>query len=69
MCLSVPLRVVRVRDKNATVEGDISVQLTDDLRVRVGDYLQLVGGVAVGSLSKKEGARVRKYLQSLETSV
>ena len=69
MCLSIPLRVLTVKGGKATIEGNTLVRLDMALRVTPGDYVTVLGGVAVGMLSKSEGARVRKYLRSLGSSI
>lgn len=65
MCFSVPYQVLKVDNKNALLEGNKSVKIGSDLKVAKGDYLQVMGNVAVGRLTKTQGLKIRRLIKSL----
>lgn len=65
MCFSIPTKVLRVEKRVAFVEGGKKVQLGDDREVQKGDYIQVVGDVAVGMLTKHEGLKMRQLIKRL----
>lgn len=65
MCFSIPLKVLNVKNLQATVEGNKKIMFGKDIRVKKGEYLQVVGNMAVGKLTMKEGLKVRKLIASL----
>lgn len=65
MCFSIPLKVLEVKNQQAIVEGDKKIVIGKDILVKKGEYLQVVGNMAVGRLTKIEGQRVRKLIKSL----
>lgn len=67
MCLSVPYKVIKVSKNNALLEGGKSVKIGSELKVAKGDYLQVLGDVAVGRLSKIQGLKIRRLIKSLNT--
>lgn len=65
MCFSVPYKVIKVDGDVVYVEGNKVIKLGKEIRVKKGGFLQVIGNVAVGSLSPKEGQRIRKLIKSL----
>jgi hydrogenase maturation factor len=65
MCFSIPLKVIDVKNHQVTVEGNKKIIIGKDTLVKKGEYLQVVGNLAVGRLTKIEGQRVRKLIKSL----
>lgn len=65
MCFAVPYKVIKINDDIVVVEGGKVVRIDKEMKVKKGDYLQVVGNVAVGSLNKKEGLNIRKLIKSL----
>lgn len=68
MCFSIPKKVLKVKKNTAVVEGGKRVQLGTDTHVRTGQYLRVVGNIAVGTLSQREGLKVRQLIQSLNNT-
>ena len=68
MCFSVPCKVLKVKDNEAVVEGGQTVRIGNDLKVEPGEYLRVAGNIAVGTLSKTEGLKVRKLIKSLDSN-
>ena len=66
MCFSIPYKVLRVEKDKAIVEGGQTVKVGNGLKVHPGEYLRIAGDVAVGSLSKLEGLKIRKLIKSLD---
>ena len=66
MCFAIPYRVLKIRDNFALIEGNQKVKLGKELsRVEVGDYLRIVGDVAVDVLPKIQGLKIRKLIKKL----
>ncbi|MBI2617583.1 hypothetical protein HYW55_05585 [Candidatus Gottesmanbacteria bacterium] len=65
MCFTIPARVLKSSHNLVTVEGGKTVLLGNDLTVKKGEYVQVVGNMAVGKLSSHEGLRIRKLIRSL----
>lgn len=65
MCFSIPYKVNRIKNGTAFVEGGKTVKTGTDLKVEKGGYLQVVGNVAVGSLNKSQGLKIRRLIKSL----
>lgn len=68
MCFSVPKKVLKVQKNTAVVEGNKRIQIGDDIHITPGQYLRVVGNIAVGALSQKEGLKVRQLIKSLNNS-
>lgn len=67
MCFSIPYKVVKIAKNKALLEGNKSVKIGSDLKVTEGDYLQVLGDVAVGRLSKMQGLKIRRLIKSLNS--
>ena len=65
MCFSIPYKVLRIENGTAYLEGGKSIKIGNDTTVRKGEYLQVVGTVAVGSLTKSQGQKIRRLIKSL----
>lgn len=65
MCFTIPTKVLRVHKKTALVEGNRTVKLGNDIQVKKGEYIQIVGNVAVGKISPKKGLEIRQLIKSL----
>lgn len=67
MCFSVPYKVIKVKKNKAYLEGEKTVKIGGELKVNQGDYLQILGDVAVGRLSKIQGLKIRRLIKSLNS--
>ena len=67
MCFTVPVKVMKVIGNKAVIEGGRTIALSSDLSVKEGEYLQVVGDVAVNRLSRKEGIKIRLMIKSLSS--
>lgn len=67
MCFTIPYKVVRLTHNFAYLEGGKKVSLGKDIHVAVGEYLQVIGDVAVGKLDKSEGLKIRKLIKKLNS--
>lgn len=65
MCFSVPLKVLGVNKQRAKLEGGLNVKLDDDMNVKKGQYVRVLGNVAVDALTVSQGLRVRRLIKSL----
>lgn len=65
MCFAIPYRVEKVDRDSAVVEGGRRVKLGGMFRVNRGDYLQVMGSIAVGKIKKTEGQRIRNLIKSI----
>jgi len=65
MCFSIPYKVIHVENGTARLEGGKMVKIGDEINVKKGEYLQVVGSVAVGSLTKPQGLKIRRLIKSL----
>lgn len=65
MCFSIPYKVLKTFGNSAIIEGGKTVSLGKDIRVKKGEYLQILGNVAISKLSKKEGLKIRQLISSL----
>lgn len=65
MCFSIPYKVIKVRNSTAFLEGSKSVRIGSEFDVKKGEYLQVIGDVAVGKLSQTEGLKIRRLIKSL----
>jgi hydrogenase maturation factor len=67
MCFAVPYQVLDVKEKYAIIEGGKKILLGKQLTVQKGEYVQVVGNVAVGKLTKTQGKKVRSIIKQLNT--
>ena len=65
MCFAIPYKVLRVDRDTAIVEGGKRVKFGNSFQVKAGNYLQVMGSVAVGKISKGEGLRVRNLIKTI----
>ena len=65
MCFSIPYKVAAVKKDIAYLESGSIIKLGSELKVVKGEYLQVIGNVAVGKLSKAEGLKIRKLIKRL----
>jgi hydrogenase assembly chaperone HypC/HupF len=70
MCLTVPAKVLEVHGKKAVVTSrgwtrDVD---TSHIKVRVGDYLLVQGGVAVMTIDRKEAEDILGALDEVEAA-
>ena len=68
MCFSVPHRVLEVNGKTALIDTNEVVTLGAEIHVKPGEYLQILGNIAVGKLSATEGLKIRKLIKQLNTT-
>lgn len=67
MCFSIPYKINKISQNTALLEDGRSVKIDKGLKVRRGDYLQIAGDIAVGSLNKKEGLKIRQLIKNLNS--
>lgn len=67
MCFSVPCKIIKINQDEVLIEGGKVVKIGKDLTIKKSDYLQVVGNIAVGKLSKREGLKIRRLIKSLST--
>lgn len=65
MCFSIPYKVIKIDDDIAVVEGGKIVRIDKKIDMKKYGYVQVVGNVAVSSLSKTEGLKIRKLIKRL----
>lgn len=65
MCFTIPYKVKTVTGGTALLENNQVVTLGAEISVQSGDYVQIVGDIAVGKLSAREGLRIRKLIKEL----
>lgn len=65
MCFTIPLKVTKIGTGFAVVEGNKKVKLDKFMQLKIGDFLQVNGDLAVGKLSIREGLRIRKIINDI----
>lgn len=65
MCFSIPYKVLQVKNDIAWIENGKTVKIGKDLHVQKGEYLRIIGNVAVGKLSQTEGLKIRQLIKKL----
>lgn len=65
MCFTIPYRVISVAGKSVVVEGNKKVLLGEDITARKGEFVQVLGNIAVSKLSKGKGESVRRLIAQL----
>lgn len=65
MCFSIPSKVLKVTKNTALIEGNKIIKIGRDLKVIKGDYLRIIGGIAVDRLTKNEGDKIRYLIKKL----
>lgn len=68
MCLAVPMKVINIRNDEATVEiggvkREISIQLMDN--VKVGDYVIVHAGFAIQKLDEEEAEKTLSLFREM----
>lgn len=67
MCFTIPLKVLKIEKNTAYLEGGKCVKLGSEISVTAGEYVQIVGNLAVGKLSKTQGLKIRRLIKKLNT--
>lgn len=67
MCFAIPYQVIDVQNTYAIIEGGKKILLGGKLTVKKGEYVQVLGSIAVGKLTKAQGLKVRKLIKELQT--
>lgn len=65
MCFSIPYKVLKIKNGKATVEGGREIKIGKELQVKKGDYLRIIGNIAVDTLSVEEGLKLRQLIKKL----
>ncbi|OGG00258.1 hypothetical protein A3D78_02080 [Candidatus Gottesmanbacteria bacterium RIFCSPHIGHO2_02_FULL_39_14] len=65
MCFSIPYRVEKIKNGTAIIEGRKKVKVGREIRVKKGEYLQVMGNLAVAKISKKEGLKIRNLIKTI----
>lgn len=67
MCFSIPFKVLKVEDETALIEGNKTIRIGEELSVKKGDYVRIIGDIAVDKLTQKEGLKIRKLIKKLNS--
>lgn len=67
MCFSIPRKVLEVRGETALIDTNEVVTLGAEIRVKQGDYVQVIGNIVVAKLSAAQGLKIRKLIKELNT--
>jgi hydrogenase maturation factor len=67
MCFSIPAKVIDVKKSSILIEGNKEIRIEKDLKIKKGDYVQIIGSIVVDKLSNAQGLKIRKLLKSLNT--
>ncbi|MFC1626833.1 hypothetical protein ACFL1P_01365 [Patescibacteria group bacterium] len=67
MCFAIPYKVEKIINGKVLIEGGKEVTLGKELTVQIGGYVRVVGNIAVDTLTKKEGLKIRQLIKSLNT--
>lgn len=65
MCFAIPYKILAIEKNIAIIEDGRSILLDTKLHAKKNDYVQIIGNIAVGVLSKKQGLTIRKLIKSL----
>ncbi|PIP32437.1 hypothetical protein COY59_02350 [Candidatus Gottesmanbacteria bacterium CG_4_10_14_0_8_um_filter_37_24] len=66
MCFTIPLKVIKVTDRQAHLENGKIVKLDKDINVKKGEYLRIIGNIAVDRISKFQGLKIRQLIQKMK---
>lgn len=66
MCFTIPAKVIKIEKNHVIIEGGKKILAEKNLNVKLGEYIQIAGNMAVGKLSAKEGLTIRKLIKSLQ---
>ena len=69
MCFSIPYQVTKAVRGIATLENGKNVRIGNEFKVRKGEYLRIIGDIAVGKLTKTEGINVRRMIRQYKPSL
>ncbi len=67
MCFTIPYKIITIKKSQIIIEDGRNIRLGNDIQAKAGEYVQVVGDIAVGVLSKREGLTIRKLIKSLNT--
>ncbi len=65
MCFAIPYKVIKVNKNNVLIEGGQTVRLGKELSVQKGDYLRVIGKIAVEVLRREDGLKIRQLIKRL----
>lgn len=68
MCLALPMKVIKIKDKEGTVElGGVKrlVNLQLLAEVNIGDYLLIHAGFAIQKLDEEEAEKTLSFLKEI----
>ncbi|MCK4245382.1 MAG: HypC/HybG/HupF family hydrogenase formation chaperone [Candidatus Omnitrophica bacterium] len=68
MCLALPMRVIKIKDKEGTVElGGVKRKVNLQLlaEANIGDYLLVHAGFAIQKLDEEEAERTLSFLKEI----
>lgn len=67
MCFTIPYQIVKADETSVTIEDGRRIMIGQELTAQKGDYVQLVGEMAVGVLSRQEGKKIRQLIRALNS--
>lgn len=65
MCFAIPKKVAKVKGDTAWIENGNAVKIVDNLNIKPGQYLNVLGNIAIGKFSKTEGLKIRRLIRKL----
>ncbi len=65
MCFAIPLKVKHIINQNAEMENGRIVKL-GNIKVNVGDYLEVYADAVVNKLKKEEAINIRRLIRKVK---
>jgi hydrogenase maturation factor len=65
MCFSIPYKVLKITKNTVFLEGGKTVRIGREWKVKEGEYLRIIGNLAVGALTKSEGLKIRQLIKKI----
>lgn len=65
MCFAIPLKVIKIGSGFAVVEGNKKIKVDKVMRLKIGNFIQVNGNIAIDKLSSREGLRIRKIINNI----
>ena len=67
MCFSIPKQIKTIEGKFGVTEDGKKVSIESVNNLKIGDYINVYGSVAVNKISQKEALKIRKLIQNLNS--
>lgn len=69
MCFTIPYKIISVKNNCVIIEDGRTISLGKELQAKKGKYVQLIGNLAVGVLSEKQGESIRSLIMNLNKTI